>query len=104
MLQPRPPRGEVTLPGHMTRTETRGTCTLTQVPTAPRPACRQDGLRTPGLLQALVYLMVLFLGDPGKLWPSPSAAKQKARLVNFPKARCPRTSESPAAEASVSLV
>lgn len=85
MLQPRPPRGEVTLPGHVTRTETRGTCALTQVPDAPRPARPRGGLRTPGLLQALIYLMVLFLGDPGKVLPSPGAAEKKARLVKIPQ-------------------
>ena len=85
MLQPRPPRGEVKLPGHVTRTETRGTCTLSRAPAAPRPARPRVGLGTPGLLHALVYPMVLFLGDPGKLSPSPSAAKKKARLVKMPQ-------------------
>ena len=73
------------LPGHVTRTETRGTCTPSRAPAAPRPARPRVGLRTPGLLRTLVYPTVLFLGDPGKLLPSPSAAKKKARLVKIPQ-------------------
>lgn len=35
--------------------------------------------------QALIYQMVLFFGDPGKVLPSPGAAEKKARLVRIPQ-------------------